>query len=99
VRPDVQTLVAAGLPIAVDDFGFLRELHTGLLVVQGDGDRFGPEDELRAAASQWPGPVHLAVQAGADHFFEGHLPDLRTAVVGFLRDGTPKPGARPARMD
>ena len=86
VRPEVETVVAAGLPVAVYDFSFLCQIRRPLLVVQGDRDNFGPEEELRAAAVSWSGQVRLAVIAGADHFFEQHLPQLHQRVVGFLRD-------------
>ena len=85
MRPEVETVVAAGLPVAVYDFSFLCQIRRPLLVVQGDQDNFGPEEELRAAAASWPGQVRLAMIAGADHFFEQHLPQLRQRVVGFLR--------------
>jgi uncharacterized protein len=56
------------------------------LIVQGD------EDEIVAAAAvlDWaakrtPAPT-VRVLHGASHFFHGHLPELREAVVQFVRD-------------
>lgn len=86
VRPEVEAVVAAGLPVAVYDFSFLCQIRCPLLVVQGAWDNFGPEEQLRAAAASWSKQVSLAVIAGADHFFEQHLAQLRQRVVGFLRD-------------
>jgi alpha/beta superfamily hydrolase len=84
VRPEVERGVAAGLPVAVYDFAFLRQIRRPLLVVQGDRDNFGPEETLKAAAGSWSEQVELAVISGADHFFTEHLPQLHQAVVGFL---------------
>lgn len=86
VRPEVEFGVAAGLPVAIYDFSFLCESERPLLVVQGDGDRFGSEETLRTAAASWTRQVQLAIVPGADHFFAQQLPSLRRRVVGFLRD-------------
>ena len=86
VRPEVETTVAAGLPVAVYDFAFVRQIRRPLLVVQGERDNFGSEPELRAAATSWSEHVRLSMIPGADHFFAEHLPQLRGAVVGFLKD-------------
>lgn len=85
VRPEVERGVAAGLPVAVYDFSFLRQIRRPLLVVQGDADNFGPEEDLRTAAGLWGDQVEVAVIAGADHFFTQHLPQLHQAVVGFIQ--------------
>jgi len=84
-RPEVELGMTAGLPVAVYDFSFLRQIRRPLLVVQGDGDRFGSEEELRALASSCSGQVQLEVITGADHFFAQHLQELRRRVVVFLR--------------
>jgi alpha/beta superfamily hydrolase len=86
-RPEVQFLVGAGLPVALYDFGFLRNAAARLLVVQGALDAFGPEERIRAEAAAWRCLARLAVLPGADHFLEADLPRLRREVGLFLGSG------------
>jgi len=56
------------------------------LIVQGDSDDLVRADDVdRWAAGFTPRP-RVAMLAGAEHFFHGRLGDLRSAVIGFLRD-------------
>jgi hypothetical protein len=46
------------------------------LFVQGEHDRFGPGEAVRALVEPLPGPRELVVIGGANHFFDGHLDAL-----------------------
>jgi uncharacterized protein len=83
--PRVSALIALGLPaIPVDgrvyDFDFLRTCAKPKLFVSGSRDQFGPPGKLEALVNSFADPkIIVRIEAG-DHFFEGRLKELRTAI-------------------
>ena len=79
-------LVGIGVPINKYDFGFLTECRKPLLLVHGERDEYGDVEAVRAlvARLEKPTDVELVVVANADHFFEGHLDELKRAISGWI---------------
>lgn len=88
--PHVDALIALGMPVRVDDrsygFKFLSECTKPKLFVSGGQDQFGPRDQLQDLAARVPDPKKLVIIEGADHFFSGHLAELRRAVEEWVRE-------------
>ena len=83
--PRVVALFGLGLPIRMYDYGFLADARKPILVVQGDEDEFGSEVEPVVAALG--SHVTLARIAGADHYFNGHIDEMKAVVSEFFRSG------------
>lgn len=79
----VKLLISIGTPLSKYSFDFLENCAKPLLFVHGQRDEFGDVDEVRALADKVGRsvPVKLVVVPGADHFFEGHLDELKTAIT------------------
>jgi len=83
----VQRMISIGTPVSKYDFSFLAACHKPILFVHGENDEFGNVAELRAVVSQikQQNPnVELKVVAAADHFFEGHLDELKQAITDWV---------------
>src|SRR2546423_1764629 len=80
--PRVAYLIGIGTPLKMYDFGFLSSCRKSLLLVHGEHDEFGDVESLRKlVADLEPSvPVRLVVIPGADHFFEGHLDELKRTI-------------------
>lgn len=83
----VRYLVGVGTPVSISereyDFSFIEECRKPLLLVHGERDEFGSVPDLQALAARLPDPslVQLKIIAGAGHFFDEQLEDLRRAVA------------------
>ncbi len=66
-------------------YSFLRDCAKPKLFVSGDRDQYGPHAALEAVVAQAAPPKKLIFVPG-DHFFQGHLGELRTAVENWLRE-------------
>ena len=88
--PRVDALVALGLPLQVEDrsygYKFLLECSKPKLFVVGAQDQFGPRQELEQLVARVPEPKQLVIIEGADHFFAGHLAEMRRAVEEWVRE-------------
>jgi alpha/beta superfamily hydrolase len=79
--PRPRALFALGFPLAsVGDTGYLTACATPRLFVQGEHDRYGGGEAIRALVAPLPEPKTVRVVAAADHFFEGHLDELQEEV-------------------
>ena len=87
--PDVSALISLGTPVEADgrlySFTFLRECTKPKLFVSGDHDQYGPHDALEKVVAQAADPKELVFVPG-DHFFEGHLPEMRMTVESWLHE-------------
>ncbi len=81
----VRVLVGLGLPVGSTDFAFLETSNKPKLVVQATEDQYGPRDRLQEAFNRFQEPKELRWIEGVDHFFNGKLPELQSAIEGFLR--------------
>jgi uncharacterized protein len=85
----VVNLVSIGTPVDKYDFGFLEACRKPLLFVHGDADEFGSVRGLTVLVDkikQNNASVTLHLIKGADHFFEGHLDELKQAITDWTRD-------------
>jgi len=86
---DVCALISLGTPVAGDggiySFSFLRHCSKPKLFVSGDRDEFGPHQALERLVEQAAGPKELVFVPG-DHFFEGHLTEMRLTVESWLEE-------------
>jgi hypothetical protein len=86
----VRAVIAAGLPLAVDEAAGLPRPGVPALFVTGERDTFGPPGLLEEFAG---GAGKIVIIRGADHFFEGKLLQFEDAIARFL--STLPPSARP----
>jgi alpha/beta superfamily hydrolase len=83
--PRVTALIGLGLPATpVDDraydFDCLRSCTKPKLFVSGSRDQFGPPGKLEALVNSFADPKKLVRVDAGDHFFEGRLKELRSAI-------------------
>ncbi|HEY5177028.1 MAG TPA: alpha/beta fold hydrolase [Terriglobales bacterium] len=87
--PDVSALISIGTPVEADghfySFSFLRECTKPKLFVSGDHDQYGPHDALARIVAEAADPKELVFVPG-DHFFEGHLAEMRMTVESWLHE-------------
>src|SRR6202022_650380 len=86
----VKAVIALGLPVKpIDDrtydFGFIGACRKPKLFVSGDRDQFGSPAQLERLMVSLPDPKKLVLVAGADHFFEGRLRELREIIEQWVR--------------
>jgi len=90
--PRVGFLVGVGTPVSIPereyDFSFLEDCRKPLLLVHGERDEFGSVADLRALAARLPADSRPRVEiiAGAGHFFDQQLEDLRRAVAAWAEE-------------
>ena len=90
--PDAQVdaLIALGMPVRVDDrscgYKFLSECAKPKLFVSGGNDQFGPRRELEQLVGRVPEPKWLVIIEGADHFFSGHMGEMKRSVEEWVRE-------------
>jgi uncharacterized protein len=92
--PRVRAVIGLGLPVAaiddrIYDFEFLQSCMKPKLFVSGDRDQFGPRAEVQRLVETLPDPMKLVIIAGADHFFEGRLRELRETIEAWVGEVVP----------
>jgi alpha/beta superfamily hydrolase len=84
----VFALISLGTPVKVEDRGYeydyLRGCDKPKLFVSGGRDQYGPRAELERVIAAAAGPKQLTFVADADHFFAGHLDELRTVIRAWI---------------
>jgi uncharacterized protein len=79
--PRASAVLAIGLPLATDSGRNVPFPSVPALFVTGERDSYGPPDVLE----RWvAGRARVVIVPGADHFFEGRLDALGTAISEFL---------------
>src|SRR6185312_7029594 len=84
----VRNLISIGTPMDKYDFTFLANCRKPILFVHGDLDEFGQLSRLLALVDQireHNSSVDVTVIKGADHFFEGHLDQLKQEISGWMK--------------
>ena len=86
---DVKALISIGTPVEAEgrvySFSFLRDCAKPKLFVSGDRDQYGPHATLEAVVAHAAGPKELVFLPG-DHFFEGHLDELRMTIESWVEE-------------
>jgi uncharacterized protein len=85
VDPSVRAIVAAGSPVSKSGLSDVIDCDKPKLFVQGGLDEFGSAADIARFVAKLSEPKMLKVIEGADHFFEGHLPELEKAVSDFIK--------------
>jgi alpha/beta superfamily hydrolase len=81
----LQYLLAAGCPVELYDFSFIRRIRIPLLLVQGDRDDYGCPAGMRTLVRLADGRASLVIIEGADHTFTRRLTRLTRAIVEYFR--------------
>jgi alpha/beta superfamily hydrolase len=87
-------MLGIGLPVELDDrydYGYLATAEKPILVVQGEQDEFGSGEQVARTLAPLGSHITTVRIPDTDHYFEGKLEELRTAVRGYYDAG---PGAR-----
>lgn len=86
---DVRALISIGTPVEADgrlySFSFLRDCTKPKLFISGEHDQYGPHEALEKLVAEAADPKKLVFVPG-DHFFEGHLAEMRMTVEGWLHE-------------
>jgi alpha/beta superfamily hydrolase len=86
----VEAVAGLGLPVVAPDrdysFDFLQLCPKPKLFLSGGFDQYSPTRQLKALVETLPEPKRLVTIDGADHFFEGRLPQMREALEAWLRE-------------
>ena len=82
----VISLISIGTPLDKYDFSFLENCRKPVLFVHGELDEFGDVQRLRKLVGmlETKTRVRLVVIPEADHFFAGHLEDLKRAIADWI---------------
>jgi len=87
----VMALVGLGLPTALLNFDFLRDVHKPKLIIQGTRDIYGPREQVDDLFDSLQRPKRIQWVEGADHFFAGRLDEVQNPVRDFLQEIVTKP--------
>jgi alpha/beta superfamily hydrolase len=87
----VKAAISIGTPVLPVDnrtynLDFLQSCCKPKLFVSGENDQYGPRVQLDKLIQSVPDPKKLVIVAGADHFFEGHLHELRQSIETWIRE-------------
>ncbi len=84
----VKAIVALGTPVQADNrtygYEFLAQCSKPKLFCSGDHDQFAPVDALRSLVAGAADPKQLVLIDDADHFFAGHLAEMRHRLEKWL---------------
>lgn len=82
----VRDLISIGTPVDKYDFSFLKSCTKPILFVHGEMDEYGQVAHLQALIERLHAvaSARLVIIKGADHFFNGHLDELKSAITEFV---------------
>lgn len=87
--PDVRALISLGTPVEAEgrlySYRFLQDCGKPKLFLSGDHDQFGPHEALESVVANAAEPKELVFIPG-DHFFAGHLNEMRMTVESWLHE-------------
>ena len=82
---DVKRLISVGTPVdKYHDYDFLTRVTKPILFVHGDRDEFGSIYNLRSLTDRISN-AEVVVIKDCEHFFEGHLDDLRDTIRDWVK--------------
>lgn len=84
----VLNLISIGTPLDKYDFTFLKGCRKPILFVHGELDEYGDVEAVKRLVSELETQtdVRLKVIAGAEHFFAGHLDELKQAMKEWMSE-------------
>jgi alpha/beta superfamily hydrolase len=87
--PAVPAIISLGTPLSAEgrlyQYSHLSGCTKPKLFVSGDHDQYANAEQLERVVSELPEPKRLVIVPG-DHFFAGHLDEMRAAVGNWLRE-------------
>ena len=87
--PDVRALISLGTPVEAEgrlySYKFLADCGKPKLFLSGDHDPFGPHQAVEAVVAAAADPKELVFLPG-DHFFAGHLNEMRQTIESWLQE-------------
>ncbi|HYX69900.1 MAG TPA: alpha/beta fold hydrolase [Terriglobales bacterium] len=91
--PRVVALVALGTPVLVEGRAYSYEILGACakpkLMISGARDLFGPVAQLESVFAHAAEPKKLVILEGADHFFDGRLREMQSAIEQWLPEAVP----------
>jgi len=91
----VAELIGLGIPVNIFDMAFLQACQKPKLIIHGGNDQFGQPQIVVELFAALPEPKRLVIVEGADHFFIGHLTELRAAIEAWFDERHPGSHATP----
>ncbi len=89
-HPSVEALISIGTPVNADGreytYEFLQQSTKPKLLLSGGRDPFATPEQLGQIFSDAAKPKRLVVIPEADHFFAGHLDQMRAALSLWIRE-------------
>ena len=86
----VEALIALGIPVHAEGrdytYELLRESKQPKLLLSGGRDEFATPAQLAQVFADTAEPKRLALIPDADHFFTGHLEEMRNALSLWVRE-------------
>ena len=84
----VRYLISMGTPVDKYDFSFLKSCTKPILFVHGEHDEYGQVAHLQAlvASLNTVSLARIVIIKGADHFFNGHLDELKGAITEWTNE-------------
>ncbi|HWR34403.1 MAG TPA: alpha/beta fold hydrolase [Clostridia bacterium] len=86
----VQALISLGTPVLAEGrayrYDYLRTCAKPKLFLSSDHDEHAPKERLEKLMSDVAEPRQLVLIEGGDHFFAGHLLEMRAAIEQWIRD-------------
>jgi len=81
----VANLISIGTPVDKYDFGFIESNRKPILFVHGEHDQFGALEQVNKLVEKLKADakVELVVIKDCEHFFEGHLDELKQAITAW----------------
>lgn len=87
--PRVIATISLGTPVEVDDrlyrYSFLADCRKPKLFVSGTRDEFGPRKKLEEVYATVAPPKTIVWVEGAEHFFQGKLPELQQTLSDWVQ--------------
>ena len=84
----VRELISIGTPVDKYDFSFLKSCSKPILFVHGEMDEYGQVEHLQALVASFNTDVRarIVIIKGADHFFNGHLDEMKRAITEWTNE-------------
>jgi alpha/beta superfamily hydrolase len=85
----VSDLIGLGLPVDNLRLDYLRSCAKPKLFLQGTKDQFGAKERVAALFETLPAPKRMVFVEGGDHFFQGKLDEVSSAITAWMKDRHP----------
>lgn len=88
--PRVHSILALGTPLSAEGrsytYALLAECSKPKLFLSGDQDQYADASKLAEVVAQASEPKRFVLVRGGDHFFAGHLDEMRTAIQLWIHE-------------